>query len=66
MKKIIISKFIVAVSFFVLSCTNGIYRRGVISYNNMEYNKAIVRFEKYLQKKVEPIDAKIKLADSYF
>jgi outer membrane protein OmpA-like peptidoglycan-associated protein/tetratricopeptide (TPR) repeat protein len=65
MKKIIISKFIVAVSFFVLSCTNGIYRRGVISYNNMEYNKAIVRFEKYLQKKVEPIDSKIKLADSY-
>ena len=65
MKKIIKSQFIIAVALFVLSCTNGLYRKGVINYNNMEYNKAIVRFEKYLQKKDEPIDAKIKLADSY-
>lgn len=48
-----------------MSCTNGLYKKGVKNYNKMAYSKAITNFEKYLVKKDQPNDAKIKLANSY-
>lgn len=47
------------------SCTNGLYKKGVKNYDKMAYVSAIDNFEKYLLKKDEPADAKIKLANAY-
>lgn len=48
-----------------MGCTNSLYKKGLKNYNKMEYSKAIINFEKYLTKKDQPNDAKIKLANSY-
>ncbi|HRD40667.1 MAG TPA: tetratricopeptide repeat protein, partial [Bacteroidia bacterium] len=63
MKKIIITSL--AISIFISSCTNGLYKKGVKNYDKLAYHKAIENFEKYLTKKDEPIDAKVKLANAY-
>ncbi len=47
------------------SCTNSLYKKGVKNYDKMAYTNAIDNFEKYLLKKDEPADAKIKLANAY-
>lgn len=47
------------------SCTNSLYKKGVKNYDKMAYSKSIDNFEKYLSKKNEPADAKIKLANAY-
>jgi peptidoglycan-associated lipoprotein len=62
-------KNIILISIFATlifgSCTNSLYRKGVKSYDEMAYHNSIDNFEKYLLKKDEPADAKIKLANSY-
>lgn len=47
------------------SCTNSLYKKGVKNYDKMAYSSSIDNFEKYLSKKNEPADAKIKLANAY-
>lgn len=63
MKKIISINILAAV--LLASCTNSLYKKGVKNYDKMAYNKAIDNFETYLQKKDDPADAKIKLANAY-
>lgn len=63
MKKIISVNILAAV--LLASCTNSLYKKGVKNYDKMAYNKAIDNFETYLQKKDDPADAKIKLANAY-
>lgn len=63
MKKIIATILVTAVVFS--SCTNGLYKKGVKNYDKLAYHKAIENFEKYLSKKDEPVDAKVKLANAY-
>lgn len=59
--------FIPALAFVLIlnSCTNALYKKGVKNYDKLAYQAAIENFEKYLAKKAEPVDAKIKLAHSY-
>lgn len=47
------------------SCTNSLYKKGVKNYDRMAYTNSIDNFEKYLSKKNEPANAKIKLANAY-
>jgi outer membrane protein OmpA-like peptidoglycan-associated protein len=63
MKKIIYSTL--ATTLLLSSCTNSLYKRGVKDYDLFAYHKSIVNFEKYLAKRDEPVDAKIKLANAY-
>jgi tetratricopeptide (TPR) repeat protein len=63
MKKIILTTL--ATTLFISSCTNSLYKKGVKNYDNFAYHKSIENFEKYLAKKNEPADAKIKLANAY-
>ncbi len=63
MKKIIYSTL--ATTLLLSSCTNSLYKKGVKNYDNFAYHKSIDNFEKYLTKKDEPADAKIKLANAY-
>ena len=63
MKKIISVNILAAV--LLASCTNSLYKKGVKNYDKMAYNKAIDNLETYLQKKDDPADAKIKLANAY-
>lgn len=63
MKKIL---FITISATLILgSCTNSLYKKGVKNYDKMAYSNSIDNFEKYLSKKDEPADAKIKLANAY-
>lgn len=55
----------ISATLILASCTNGLYKKGVKNYDKMAYANAIDNFEHYLQKKNEPADAKIKLANSY-
>lgn len=55
----------ISASLLLASCTNGLYKKGVKNYDKMAYANAIDNFEHYLQKKDEPADAKIKLANAY-
>lgn len=63
MKKIILPVMVSAL--IAGSCTNTLYKKGVKSYDQLAYQSAIENFEKYLTKKDEPVDAKIKLANAY-
>lgn len=63
MKKIIYSTL--ATTLLLSSCTNSLYKKGVKNYDLFAYHKSIENFEKYLTKKDEPADAKIKLANAY-
>ena len=63
MKKTIV--IAISANLMLVSCTNGLYKKGVKNYDKMAYAKAIDNFENYLQKKDEPADAKIKLANAY-
>ncbi len=49
---------------FFTACTEGLYKKGVKSYDKFEYKKAINNFENYLQRR-DKADAKIKLANAY-
>lgn len=55
----------ISATLILASCTNGLYKKGVKNYDKMAYANAIDNFEKYLLKKDEPADAKIKLANAY-
>ena len=55
----------ISATLLLSSCTNGLYKKGVKNYDKMAYSNAIDNFEHYLQKKDEPADAKIKLANAY-
>lgn len=55
----------VSLSLIFSACTKALYKKGVKNYETNAYSKAIDNFEKYLAKKDEPADAKIKLANAY-
>ncbi len=55
----------IATSILISSCTKALYKKGVKNFDNHAYYKSIENFEKYLSKKDEPNDAKIKLANAY-
>lgn len=60
------SLFTIATAIIILSsCINSQYKKGVQNYEKMAYSKSISNFEKYLTKKDEPLEAKVKLANSY-
>jgi len=62
-RKIILTA--IATSILISSCTKALYKKGVKNFDNHAYHKSIENFEKYLSKKDEPNDAKIKLANAY-